>query len=95
MEYLRDDPNWRGCASLYGTKVGGLMTAELLIQILLALVGALGLWILNGMKEEMKSTREQLSNLAQTLASAVQTLDWHQKWLERHDDEIKVMSDKN
>jgi hypothetical protein len=78
------------------------MTTELLVQILLGLigilltiVGAAVAYILYGMKEQMSSTREDITSLAQSAASMVATLGWHQKWLERHDDEIKSLREHN
>lgn len=78
------------------------MTPEMWLQVVLAVIGLLlavigfcGAYILYGMKEEMASTRVEISLLGENVAKILTTLDWHQKWLERHDDDIQAIRNNN
>lgn len=67
------------------------MTIDSFVQILLAVIGCFGTYILYGMKDEMKSTREELTSLAQSVAVMVAKSDWHEKRLDKHDEEIEEL----
>ncbi len=78
------------------------MTLEMWAQVLLAVIGVLltivgflVIRVLDAMREEMANTRVEISKLGETIAKILTTLDWHQKWLERHDDEIEILRDNN
>lgn len=78
------------------------MTQEMFVQLLLAAMGGLlavlgfaGTYILYAMKEEMISTRQEITSLANSVSSMVAIQEWHQKWLERHDEEILILRNNN
>lgn len=78
------------------------MTQEMFVQLLLAAMGGLlavlgfaGTYILYAMKEEMISTRQEITSLANSVSSMVAIQGWHQKWLERHDEEILILRNNN